>query len=135
MYRVAVSSHCTGEGNACHWHLSPDSAQSVSSLHWVYPFLIYSWNLCMSIFRILTYKFLVQKMYIWVCENSCTKAFGTHSMATTPSVLFYKAQFYITRSSKLYFDHIFILLYIIYTYKLMMDIRFNDKSNHIKFVL
>ena len=35
--RVAVSSHCTGEGKACHWHPSPDPAQSGSSLHWVHP--------------------------------------------------------------------------------------------------
>ena len=33
--RVAVSSHCTSEGKACHWHPSPDPAQSGSSLHWV----------------------------------------------------------------------------------------------------
>ena len=32
--RVAVSSHCTGEGKAC----PPDPAQSGSSLHWVRPF-------------------------------------------------------------------------------------------------
>jgi len=31
--RVAVSSHCTGEGKACHRHPSPDPAQSGSSLH------------------------------------------------------------------------------------------------------
>jgi len=36
--RVAVSSHCTGVGKACHWHPSPDPAQSGSSLHWVRPF-------------------------------------------------------------------------------------------------
>ena len=36
--RVAVSSHCIGEGKACHWHPSPDPAQSGSSLHWVRPF-------------------------------------------------------------------------------------------------
>ena len=36
--RVAVSSHCTGEGKACHWHPSPDPAQSGSSLHWVRPY-------------------------------------------------------------------------------------------------
>jgi len=41
--RVAVSSHCTGEGKACHWHPSSDPAQSRSSLHWVRP--LYSWNL------------------------------------------------------------------------------------------
>jgi hypothetical protein len=35
--RVAVSSHCTGEGKACHWHPSPDPAQSGSSLHGVRP--------------------------------------------------------------------------------------------------
>jgi len=35
--RVAVFSHCTGEGKACHWHPSPDPAQSGSSLHWVRP--------------------------------------------------------------------------------------------------
>ena len=35
--RVAVSSHCTGDGKACHWHSSPDPAQSGSSLHWVCP--------------------------------------------------------------------------------------------------
>ena len=39
--RVAVSSHCTGEGKACHWHPSPDPAQSGSSLHWVCPFILY----------------------------------------------------------------------------------------------
>jgi hypothetical protein len=33
--RVAVSSHYTGEGKACHWHPSPDPTQSGSSLHWV----------------------------------------------------------------------------------------------------
>jgi len=38
--RVAVSSHCTGEGKACHWHPSPDPAQSGSSLHWVRPFIV-----------------------------------------------------------------------------------------------
>ena len=38
--RVAVSSHCTGEGKARHWHPSPDPAQSGSSLHWVRP-LVY----------------------------------------------------------------------------------------------
>ena len=37
--RVAVSSHCTGEGKACHGHPSPDPAQSGSSLHWVRPLL------------------------------------------------------------------------------------------------
>ena len=26
LVRVAVSSHCTGEGKACHWHPSPDPA-------------------------------------------------------------------------------------------------------------
>ena len=36
--RVAVSSHCIGGGKACHWHPSPDPAQSGSSLHWVRPF-------------------------------------------------------------------------------------------------
>jgi len=36
--RVAVSSHCIGEGKACHWHPSPDPAHSGSSLHWVRPF-------------------------------------------------------------------------------------------------
>ena len=36
--RVVVSLHCTGEGKACHWHPSPDPAQSGSSLHWVRPF-------------------------------------------------------------------------------------------------
>ena len=35
--RVAVSSHCTGEGKACHWHPSPNPAQSGSSQHWVRP--------------------------------------------------------------------------------------------------
>ena len=38
--RVAVSSHCTGEGKACHSHPSPDPAQSGSSLHWVRPFIV-----------------------------------------------------------------------------------------------
>ena len=33
--RVVVSSHCTSEGKTCHWHPSPDPAQSGSSLHWV----------------------------------------------------------------------------------------------------
>ena len=31
--RVTVSSHCTAEGKACHWHPSSDPAQSRSSLH------------------------------------------------------------------------------------------------------
>ena len=39
--RVAVSSHFTGEGKACHWHPSPNPAQSGSSLHWVRP--LYIW--------------------------------------------------------------------------------------------
>jgi hypothetical protein len=37
-----VSSHCTGEGKACHWHPSLDPTQSGSSLHWVRPWSI-SW--------------------------------------------------------------------------------------------
>ena len=40
--RVAVFSHCTGEGKACNWHPSPNPAQNGSSLHWVRP-LIYVW--------------------------------------------------------------------------------------------
>ena len=36
--RVTASSHCTGEGKACHWHPSLDPTQSGSSLHWVRPF-------------------------------------------------------------------------------------------------
>ena len=40
--RVAVSSHCTGEDKACHWHPSPDPAQSGSSLHWIRPLSLYS---------------------------------------------------------------------------------------------
>ena len=43
--QVAVSSHCTGEGKACHWHPSPDPAQSGSSLHWVRPFFYIFWSL------------------------------------------------------------------------------------------
>ena len=39
--RVAVSSHCTGEGKTRHWHPSPDPAQSGSSLHWVRPFFLW----------------------------------------------------------------------------------------------
>ena len=38
---VAVSSHCTGEGKACHWHPSSDPAQSGSSLHWICLFYIF----------------------------------------------------------------------------------------------
>ena len=44
--RVAVSSHCIGEGKACHWHPSPDPAQSGSSLHWV---RLFSTLLCVKL--------------------------------------------------------------------------------------
>jgi hypothetical protein len=41
-----------------------------------------------------------------------------------------------TRSPKLYFDHLFILFYIVKGYKLMIiDSIFDYKSNRIKFVL
>ena len=43
--QVAVSSHCTGEGKACHLHPSPDPAQSGSSLHWVRPMKKKAWVL------------------------------------------------------------------------------------------
>jgi len=60
--RVVVSSHCTGKGKACHWHTSPDPAQSGSSLHWVRPF-----NICthmilkISCLLIRLYDFLTDK--------------------------------------------------------------------------
>jgi len=59
--RVAVSSHCTGEGKACHWHPSSDPAQSGGSLHWV--------NFsCHFMFKCKTHLLFaptVSKSYLW----------------------------------------------------------------------
>ena len=69
--RVAVSSHCTGEGKACHWHPSPDPAQSGSSLHWVRPLFSTEkadWGLLDSFYQLISSLFFIYQCYLYILQ-------------------------------------------------------------------
>ena len=82
-----------------------------------------------SIFEVYSVSASMGQCAIYICTIARAKKNQTiddrsSSLLITPSFLVYKARWNMTRSSKRYFDYLFVIYYITYDYKFIIIVNY-----------